>query len=377
MLKLGMVGWRGMVGSVLMDRMMAEKDFDFVSTTFFSTSNAGGKAPDVPNADPVLKDAGDLDALAACDVVITCQGGDWTKEHFGELREKGWNGYWIDAASTLRMEKDAIIVLDPVNMDVIRKGLESGVKNYVGGNCTVSLLLMALDGLIQADLIEWITSMTYQAASGAGAPNMRELLKQMGDLYGVVADDLQDPRSAILAIDRKVTEEMRSPEFPVKAFGVPLAGSLIPWIDREVEHGQSREEWKGGAEANKILGLPGIGEKGCLPIDGLCVRVGSMRCHSQALTIKLKKDISCEEIEKILAGANQWVKVIPNHKEETIQELTPAKVSGTLSVPIGRIHKLNIGPEYVTAFTVGDQLLWGAAEPLRRMLRILVDFKKA
>ncbi|WP_289186920.1 aspartate-semialdehyde dehydrogenase [Turicimonas muris] len=376
-MKLGMVGWRGMVGSVLMDRMMAEKDFDFVSTTFFSTSNAGGKAPDVPNADPVLKDAGDLDALAACDVVITCQGGDWTKEHFGELREKGWNGYWIDAASTLRMEKDAIIVLDPVNMDVIQKGLESGVKNYVGGNCTVSLLLMALDGLIQADLIEWITSMTYQAASGAGAPNMRELLKQMGDLYGVVADDLQDPRSAILAIDRKVTEEMRSPEFPVKAFGVPLAGSLIPWIDREVEHGQSREEWKGGAEANKILGLPGIGEKGCLPIDGLCVRVGSRRCHSQALTIKLKKDISCEEIEKILAGANQWVKVIPNHKEETIQELTPAKVSGTLSVPIGRIHKLNIGPEYVTAFTVGDQLLWGAAEPLRRMLRILVDFKKA
>ncbi len=377
MLKLGMVGWRGMVGSVLMDRMMAEKDFDFVSTTVFSTSNAGGKAPDVPNADPVLKDAGDLDALAACDVVITCQGGDWTKEHFGELREKGWNGYWIDAASTLRMEKDAIIVLDPVNMDVIQKGLESGVKNYVGGNCTVSLLLMALDGLIQADLIEWITSMTYQAASGAGAPNMRELLKQMGDLYGVVADDLQDPRSAILAIDRKVTEEMRSPEFPVKAFGVPLAGSLIPWIDREVEHGQSREEWKGGAEANKILGFPSIGEKGCLPIDGLCVRVGSMRCHSQALTIKLKKDISCEEIEKILAGANQWVKVIPNHKEETIQELTPAKVSGTLSVPIGRIHKLNIGPEYVTAFTVGDQLLWGAAEPLRRMLRILVDFKKA
>ncbi|WP_300918732.1 aspartate-semialdehyde dehydrogenase, partial [Turicimonas muris] len=366
-MKLGMVGWRGMVGSVLMDRMMAEKDFDFVSTTFFSTSNAGGKAPDVPNADPVLKDAGDLDALAACDVVITCQGGDWTKEHFGELREKGWNGYWIDAASTLRMEKDAIIVLDPVNMDVIQKGLESGVKNYVGGNCTVSLLLMALDGLIQADLIEWITSMTYQAASGAGAPNMRELLKQMGDLYGVVADDLQDPRSAILAIDRKVTEEMRSPEFPVKAFGVPLAGSLIPWIDREVEHGQSREEWKGGAEANKILGFPSIGEKGCLPIDGLCVRVGSMRCHSQALTIKLKKDISCEEIEKILAGANQWVKVIPNHKEETIQELTPAKVSGTLSVPIGRIHKLNIGPEYVTAFTVGDQLLWGAAEPLRRM----------
>ncbi len=377
MLKLGMVGWRGMVGSVLMDRMMNEKDFDFVSTTFFSTSNAGGQAPDVPNSDPVLKDAGDFDALAACDVIMTCQGGDWTKEHFGKLREKGWSGYWIDAASTLRMEKDAIIVLDPVNMDVIQSALNNGIKNYVGGNCTVSLLLMALDGLVRTGLIEWISTMTYQAASGAGAPNMRELLKQMGCLYECVAEDLKDPRSPILAIDSKVTEMMRSEKFPVAAFGVPLAGSLIPWIDREVANGQSREEWKGGAEANKILGLPAIGEQGCLPIDGLCVRVGSMRCHSQALTIKLKKDIPCEEIEKILADANPWVKVIPNHKEETIHELTPAKVSGTLSVPIGRIHKLNMGPEYVGAFTVGDQLLWGAAEPLRRMLRILVDYKKA
>ena len=372
MLKLGMVGWRGMVGSVLMDRMKQEDDFKFVSTTFFSTSNAGGKAPEVPNSDPILKDADDLDALAACDVVISCQGGDWTKAHFKPLRDKGWNGYWIDAASTLRMEKDAIIVLDPVNMDVIQKGLREGVKNYIGGNCTVSLMLMALDGLIRADLVEWISSMTYQAASGAGAPNMRELLEQIGALYGVVAEDLKDPRSAILAIDRKVTEELRSTDFPDKAFGVPLAGSLIPWIDKEVEHGQSREEWKGGAEANKILGKPAIGEPGCMPVDGLCVRVGSMRCHSQALTIKLKKDVSCEEIERLLAEANQWVKVIPNRKEESIHELTPAKVSGTLSVPIGRIHKLNFGPEYVTAFTVGDQLLWGAAEPLRRMLRILV-----
>ena len=344
MLKLGMVGWRGMVGSVLMDRMKQEDDFKFVSTTFFSTSNAGGKAPEVPNSDPILKDANDLDALAACDVVISCQGGDWTKAHFKPLRDKGWNGYWIDAASTLRMEKDAIIVLDPVNMDVIQKGLREGVKNYIGGNCTVSLMLMALDGLIRADLVEWISSMTYQAASGAGAPNMRELLEQMGALYGVVAEDLKDPRSAILAIDRKVTEELRSTDFPDKAFGVPLAGSLIPWIDKEVEHGQSREEWKGGAEANKILGKPAIGEPGCMPVDGLCVRVGSMRCHSQALTIKLKKDVSCEEIERLLAEANQWVKVIPNRKEDSIHELTPAKVSGPLSVPIGRIHKLNFGP---------------------------------
>lgn len=377
MLRLGMVGWRGMVGSVLMDRMIQEKDFDLVQTTFFSTSNAGGKAPVVPNSDPVLKDAADLDALAACDVVMTCQGGDWTKAHYPALRAKGWKGYWIDAASALRMEDNAIIVLDPVNMDVIQKGLENGIKDYIGGNCTVSLMLMALDGLIKTGAIEWISSMTYQAASGAGAPNMRELLVQMGELNSSVKELLAEPRSAILEIDRKVSEEMRSDSFTTKAFGVPLAGSLIPWIDKEVANGQSREEWKGGAEANKILGLPAIGEKGCLPVDGLCVRIGSMRCHSQALTIKLNRDMSVEEIENALRGANDWVKVIPNKKEDSMKELSPAKVSGTLSVPIGRIHKLNFGPEYITAFTVGDQLLWGAAEPLRRMLRILVDYKKA
>ena len=376
MLKLGMVGWRGMVGSVHMDRMIKEKDFDHVHTTFFSTSNAGGKAPTVPNSDPILKDASHLNELAQCDVVISCQGGDWTKAHYQPLRDTGWKGYWIDAASTLRMEKDAIIVLDPVNLDVIQDGLKNGVKDFIGGNCTVSLMLIALHGLIKADLVEWISSMTYQAASGAGAPNMRELLKQMGQIYSSVSEELADPKSAILNIDRKVSEAIRSDSFTTKAFGVPLAGSLIPWIDKEVAGGQSREEWKGGAEANKILGLPPIGEAGCIPVDGLCVRIGSMRCHSQALTIKLKKDISCEEIETLLKEANSWVKVIPNNKEDSIHELTPAKVSGTLSVPIGRIHKMNFGPEYVTAFTCGDQLLWGAAEPLRRMLRILVDFKK-
>lgn len=376
MLKLGMVGWRGMVGSVLMDRMKKEGDFDFVTTTFFSTSNPGGKAPEVANSDPVLKDAHNLDELALCDVIISCQGGDWTKAHFSALREKGWDGYWIDAASTLRMEDDAVIVLDPVNMHVIQDALKNGTKNFIGGNCTVSLMLIALDGLIRTGLVEWISSMTYQAASGAGAPNMRELLSQMGELHGAVADELKDPHSAILEIDRKVAETMRADAFPTKAFGAPLAGSLIPWIDKEVANGQSREEWKGGAEANKILGLPAIGEPDCMPVDGLCVRVGSMRCHSQALTIKLKKDISCEEIEAHLRGANDWVKVIPNTKEESVKELSPAKVTGTLSVPIGRIHKMNFGPEYVAAFTVGDQLLWGAAEPLRRMLRIWVDFKK-
>ncbi len=375
MLQLGMVGYRGMVGSVLMGRMIEEKDFDLVQTKFFSTSNPGGKAPEVPNADPVLKSADDLGTLASCEVIISCQGGDWTKAHYQALRDKGWKGYWIDAASTLRMADDAIIILDPVNMNVIQKGLKEGCLNYIGGNCTVSLMLMALDGLIRADLVEWISSMTYQAASGAGAPNMRELISQMGSLYGVVAEDLKDPRSSILAIDKKVTDQLHSADYPIKAFGVPLAGSLIPWIDREVEHGQSREEWKGGAEANKILGFPPIGQPGCMPVDGLCVRVGSMRCHSQALTIKLKRNVSCEEVEQALTGANDWVKVIPNRKEDSIRELTPAKVSGTLSVPIGRIHKLNFGPEYVAAFTVGDQLLWGAAEPLRRMLRILIDFK--
>jgi aspartate-semialdehyde dehydrogenase len=371
-----MVGWRGMVGSVLLDRMIEEHDFDLVQTTFFSTSNAGGQAPQVPNADPVLKDAADFDALGQCDVILTCQGGDWTKAHYDALRERGWKGYWIDAASTRRMEPNAVIVLDPVNMSVIQKALENGVKDFIGGNCTVSLMLMALQGLVATGNVEWISSMTYQAASGAGAPNMRELLTQMGELYGAVADELKDPRSSILEIDRKVSAEMRSSDFTTAAFGAALAGSLIPWIDKEVAGGQSREEWKGGAEANKILGLPAIGEAGCLPVDGLCVRIGSMRCHSQALTIKLKKPMECDEIERVIAAANDWVKVVPNNKADSIAELSPAKVSGTLSVPIGRIHKLNFGPEYIGAFTVGDQLLWGAAEPLRRMLRILIGFSQ-
>ena len=369
MLKLGMVGWRGMVGSVLMDRMKQEDDFKFVSTTFFSTSNAGGKAPEVPNSDPILKDANDLDALAACDVVISCQGGDWTKAHFKPLRDKGWNGYWIDAASTLRMEKDAIIVLDPVNMDVIQKGLREGVKNYIGGNCTVSLMLMALDGLIRADLVEWISSMTYQAASGAGAPNMRELLEQMGALYGVVAEDLKDPRSAILAIDRKVTEELRSTDFPDKAFGVPLAGSLIPWIDKEVEHGQSREEWKGEAETNKILGLA----PGTIPVNGLCIRVGVIRCHSAAITLKLKREVSEAEFAELVTHSHPWVNYVRNNKQESVSKLTPAAISGSLQVGIGRYKKMSLNNDPVySVLTVGDQLLWGAAEPLRRMLNILL-----
>ena len=373
---LGMVGWRGMVGSLLTNRMREENDFAFADKViFYSTSNPGGAAPALPNGEPVLLDANKIDDLARCDVILTCQGGDYTKAIHPQLRAAGWKGYWIDAASALRMEPNAVIVLDPVNDAVIRESLKNGGVDFIGGNCTVSLMLMAMDGLIREDLVEWVSSMTYQAASGAGAKNMRELLLQMGSLYGSVKDLLADPKSSILEIDRRVSEQFRSPEFPTAAFGAPLAGSVLSWIDKDLGNGMSREEWKGGAEANKILGKPAIGEPGCMSVDGLCVRVGSMRCHSQALTIKLKKDVSCEEIERLLAEANQWVKVIPNRKEESIHELTPAKVSGTLSVPIGRIHKLNFGPEYVTAFTVGDQLLWGAAEPLRRMLRILVDFK--
>ena len=358
-----------MVGSVLMDRMKQEDDFKFVSTTFFSTSNAGGKAPEVPNSDPILKDANDLDALAACDVVISCQGGDWTKAHFKPLRDKGWNGYWIDAASTLRMEKDAIIVLDPVNMDVIQKGLREGVKNYIGGNCTVSLMLMALGGLFDAGLVEWMSAMTYQAASGAGAQNMRELLKQMGAAHASVADDLANPASAILDIDRKVAETLRSEAFPTEHFGAPLGGSLIPWIDKELPNGQSREEWKAQAETNKILAR----FKNPIPVDGICVRVGAMRCHSQALTIKLNKDVPLTDIEGLISQHNPWVKLVPNHREVSVRELTPAAVTGTLSVPVGRLRKLNMGSQYLGAFTVGDQLLWGAAEPLRRMLRILLE----
>ncbi len=376
-MKLGMVGWRGMVGSVLMGRMRENDDFSCVdTTTFFSTSAAGAPAPSgIANAYPVLKDATDIRALAECDVIISCQGGDYTKATHPKLRESGWQGYWIDAASSLRMKENAIIVLDPVNRHVIDKSLKAGIKDYIGGNCTVSLMLMALDGLVKEGLIDWVSSMTYQAASGAGARNMRELLCQMGYLNAAVAKELSEPRSAILDIDRKVTEAFTHADFPKAAFGAPLAGSLIPWIDTDLGNGQSREEWKGGAEANKILGLPANGTPGSLTVEGLCVRVGSMRCHSQALTIKLKKDVSCEEIEKLLDAANEWAYVVPNHKEESIAELSPAKISGTLRIPVGRIRKLAMGPEYISAFTVGDQLLWGAAEPLRRMLRILVEAK--
>ncbi len=375
---LGMVGWRGMVGSVLMGRMREENDFARVEKTiFFSTSAAGGKAPEITGAAPVLADAKDVAALSQCGVIISCQGGDYTNEMHPKLREAGWQGYWIDAASALRMKDNAVVVLDPVNRSVIDAGLKTGIKDYAGGNCTVSLMLMAMDGLIKADLVEWVSSMTYQAASGAGAQNMRELLSQMGYLNGVVSEELADPRSAILEIDRKVAQCFNAPDFPKAAFGVPLAGSLIAWIDKDLGNGQSREEWKGGAEANKILGLPPHGEPGSMIVEGLCVRVGAMRCHSQALTVKLKKDVSVEEIEKLLDNANEWAYVVPNRREESIEELSPAKISGTRRIPIGRIRKLAMGPEYISAFTVGDQLLWGAAEPLRRMLCILCEFKEA
>ncbi|WP_434778389.1 aspartate-semialdehyde dehydrogenase [Neisseria sp. Ec49-e6-T10] len=368
-MKVGFVGWRGMVGSVLMQRMQEENDFQFITEpVFFTTSNVGGDAPTVNNKTTKLKDANDLNELAQMDIIVTCQGGDYTKSVFKPLRAKGWQGYWIDAASALRMEDDTIIVLDPVNRNVINQGLEKGIKNYVGGNCTVSLMLMALGGLFQNNLVEWANSMTYQAASGAGAQNMRELIAGMGAICTQVKDELANPASAILDIDRKVSDFLRSEQFPKANFGVPLAGSLIPWIDSDLGNGQSKEEWKGPAETNKILGLT----EQPIPIDGLCVRIGAMRCHSQALTIKLKKDLPVAEIEALLAQANDWVKVVPNTKEQSIQELTPAKVTGTLSVPVGRIRKMSMGPEYITAFTVGDQLLWGAAEPLRRMLRIVL-----
>ncbi len=371
-MRLGLVGWRGMVGSVLMERMSAERDFDLVDTVFFSTSNAGGPAPAVPRAAPVLEDAGNIEALAQCDAIITCQGGDWTNAVYPKLRATGWNGWWIDAASSLRMNNDAVIILDPVNMAVIQDAMARGVKNYIGGNCTVSLMLLALDGLIKAGLVDWVSAMTYQAASGAGAPNMRELIEQMGVLNTAVKTELADPRSAILEIDRKISATLRDGDFPRSSFGVPLAGSLIPWIDKDLGNGQSKEEWKGGAEANKILGLPAMGQPGAMVVEGLCVRVGAMRCHSQALTIKLKRDVPLAEIEERIASANPWVRFVPNTKEASVAELSPAKVSGTMDIPIGRIRKLAMGPEYVSAFTVGDQLLWGAAEPLRRMLRIVL-----
>ncbi len=364
-MKVGIVGWRGMVGSVLLQRMQEENDFAGIEPVFFSTSQAG---LDAPLGAGKLEDASNIDALKKLDTIITCQGGDYTKEVHPQLRAAGWNGYWIDAASSLRMADNAIIILDPVNREVIDAGLQNGIRDFIGGNCTVSLMLMAVGGLFRAGLVEWLSSMTYQAASGAGAQNMRELLTQMGTLNASVSDLLADPGSAILDIDRKVTEVLTGPDIPIDNFGYPLAGSLLPWIDREVERGQSREEWKGHVETNKILASdPDI------PIDGICVRIGAMRSHSQALTIKLKKDVPMDEIEEIISSANNWVDLVENRKEATLARLTPAAISGTLTIPVGRLRKMNMGPEYLSAFTVGDQLLWGAAEPLRRMLRILME----
>lgn len=359
-----------MVGSVLMERMRAERDFDLIDEpVFFSTSQAGQAGPDVGNGAPELRDARDLEQLRGMDAIVSCQGGGYTKSVFADLRAAGWQGYWIDAASALRMEQDSVIVLDPVNMNVITDAMDAGVKNFIGGNCTVSLMLMALGGLFQQGVVEWASAMTYQAASGSGAKNMRELLQQMGAAHGAVKPLLDDPASAILEIDRQVAATLRDDSFPVEHFGVPLAGSLIPWIDTQLENGQSREEWKGSVESNKILGR----ELDPVPIDGLCVRVGAMRCHSQALTIKLSRDLPIDEVEGILAAANEWVQVIPNDRERSIRELSPAAVTGSLNIPVGRLRKMAMGGEYLSAFTVGDQLLWGAAEPLRRMLRILLE----
>lgn len=370
MRKVGFVGWRGMVGSVLMERMRAENDFQGFEPVFFTTSQAGKPGPDVGTGSKPLEDAMDIDKLAEMDIILSCQGGDYTGEVYEKLRLR-WDGYWIDAASSLRMAEDSIIVLDPVNRDVINAGLESGIKNYIGGNCTVSLMMLALGGLFEKDLIEWVSSMTYQAASGAGAKNMRELLTQMGELETEVSDLLADPYSAILDIDSKVTAKMNSDDLTKDNWGVPLAGSLIPWIDKAVDKGQTKEEWKGLVETNKILGNT---DENSIPVDGQCVRIGSMRCHSQAFTIKLKQDLPIEEIESIIADHNEWVQIVPNNKESTLEDLTPMKTSGTLTIPVGRIRKMNIGPEYLTAFTVGDQLLWGAAEPVRRMLKITLGY---
>ena len=365
MRKIGFVGWRGMVGSVLMARMQSENDFAHIDPVFFPTSNVGGKGPG-ESSEP-LTDAKSVADLKRMDAIVTCQGGDYTNEIYPKLRAAGWDGYWIDAASALRMKDDAVIILDPVNMQVIKHALGRGVKNYIGGNCTVSLMLMALHGLFREGLIEWMTAMTYQAASGAGAQNMRELLAQMGAAHASAGALLANPASAILEIDRRVADALRGDALPKEHFGVALAGSLIPWIDKEMDNGQSREEWKGQAEGNKILGR----ENRPVPIDGICVRIGAMRCHSQALTIKLTRNLPLAEIEAILASANDWVKVIPNTREASMRELTPAAVTGSLNVPVGRLRELNKCRQYLSAFTVGDQLLWGAAEPLRRMLRIL------
>ena len=370
MQKVGFIGWRGMVGSVLMERMRAERDFEAIDPVFFTTSNVGAPGPSVGKTVAPLKDASDVKELAKLPILVSCQGGDYTKAVYPKLRAAGWTGYWIDAASTLRMEKDAVIILDPVNRPVIDKAVEAGVRNYIGGNCTVSLMLMAIDGLLKEDLVEWVSAMTYQAASGAGAQNMRELLQQMGEVHFAAKALLQDPASAILEIDREVAGVLRDESFPTEHFGVPLAGSLLPWIDTDLGNGQSREEWKGHVETNKILGKS---DANAVAVDGLCVRVGAMRCHSQGLTMKLKRDIPVPEIEAILARGNPWVRVVPNTRNETLERLTPVAVTGTLEVPIGRVRKLRMGGEYVSAFTVGDQLLWGAAEPLRRMLEILID----
>ncbi len=364
---VGLVGWRGMVGSVLMQRMQEEGDFGLIEPVFFTTSNKGGKAPAMAKKEATLQDANDIDALKKCDIIITCQGGDYTTEIFPKLRAAGWDGYWIDAASTLRMKDDAVIILDPVNQNVITEALARGVKNYIGGNCTNSILLMGVGGLFREGLVEWVSSMTYQAASGGGANHMRELLSGMGVVHGAVADELATPSSAILDIDRKVAQTIRS-EVPTEFFGAPLAGGLIPWIDAQLENGQSKEEWKGQAEVNKILGNTNI-----VPVDGLCVRIGAMRCHSLALTIKLKRDVPLDEIESIIRSGNQWVKWVPNERAITVKELTPAAITGGLEIGVGRVRKLNQGPEYISAFVIGDQLLWGAAEPLRRMLRIVLD----
>jgi aspartate-semialdehyde dehydrogenase len=369
-MQVGIIGWRGMVGSVLVQRMREERDFDLVDPIFFSTSQAGAAGPEIGKRTPSVKDANDVRELAAMDVLISCQGGEYTADIHPKLRQAGWTGYWIDAARHLRMADDAVIILDPVNRPVIDRALDRGIKDYIGGNCTVSLMLMAMDGLFRADLIEWMTSMTYQAASGGGAKTMRMLLSQMGLEYGSVADLLADPNSSILDIDRAVIATQRGSELPVKdTQGFPLAGSLLPWIDADLGNGQSREEWKAQAEGNKILGRA----TQPIPIDGICIRIGSMRCHSQALTVKLRRDVPLGDIERMLATANDWVKVVPNEKHASLRDLTPTAVSGTLQVPVGRLKKLAMGGDYLQAFTVGDQLLWGAAEPLRRMLRILVE----
>ncbi|WP_428419263.1 aspartate-semialdehyde dehydrogenase [Methylibium sp.] len=371
---VGLVGWRGMVGSVLMDRMVAERDFDLIEPLFFSTSNAGGTAPAMAKNETRLQDAHDIAALKRCDIVITAQGGDYTTEVFPKLRAAGWKGHWVDAASTLRMKDDAVIILDPVNLPVIQNALAQGGRNWVGGNCTVSCMLMGVGALYKAGLVEWMSSMTYQAASGGGAQHMRELLTQFGTLNASVRALLDDPKSAILEIDRQVIDTQRSlPAEATQHFGVPLGGSLIPWIDKDLGAGVSREEWKAGAETNKILGIgEGFGTAP-IPVDGFCVRVGAMRCHSQALTFKLKKDVPLADVEALIAQDNDWVKLVPNTREATIRDLTPVAVTGTLDIPVGRVRKLAMGPEYLGAYTIGDQLLWGAAEPLRRMLRILLQ----